>query len=95
MKGAEKHKPLKDMLIWLSNYATKAKYDNINKADKVRELAELLDYVDRFELDSPFQTEDAERNEEEGYGFFPVVYGKEEASCLSRPDTGDSGLWHW
>ena len=78
MKGAEKHKPLKDMLIWLSNYATKAKYDNINKADKVRELAELLDYVDRFELDSPFQTEDAERNEEEGYGFFPFVYGKEE-----------------
>ena len=72
IKGAEKHKPLKDMLIWVSDYATKA------KAEKVRELAELLDYVDRFELDTPFQTEDAERNEEEGYGFFPFVYGKEE-----------------
>ena len=72
MKGAEKHKPLKDMLIWVSEYATKA------KADKVCELAELLDYVDRFELDAPFQTEDTERNEEEGYGFFPFVYGREE-----------------
>lgn len=72
MKGAEKHKPLKDMLIWMSEYATKA------KADKVRELAELLDYVDRFELEAPFQTEDTERNEEEGYGFFPFVYGREE-----------------
>ena len=72
MKGAEKHKPLKDMLIWVSEYATKA------KADKVCELAELLDYVDRFELNAPFQTEDTERNEEEGYGFFPFVYGREE-----------------
>ena len=72
IKGAEKHKPLKEMLIWVSDYATKA------KAEKVRELADLLDYVERFELDTPFQTEDAERNEEEGYGFFPFVYGKEE-----------------
>ena len=72
IKGAEKHKPLKDMLIWVSEYATKA------KADKVCELAELLDYVDRFELEAPFQTEDTERNEEEGYGFFPFVYGREE-----------------
>jgi len=72
VKGTEKHKPLKDMLIWVSDYATRA------KADKVRELAELLDYVDRFELDAPFQTEDTERNEEEGYGFFPFVYGREK-----------------
>lgn len=74
MKGAEKHKPLKEMLIWVSDYATRA------KAEKVRELAVLLDYVDHFELDIPFQTEDTERNEEEGYGFFPFVYGKEEFS---------------
>lgn len=74
MKGAEKHKPLKEMLIWVSDYATRA------KAEKVRELAALLDYVDHFELDIPFQTEDTERNEEEGYGFFPFVYGKEEFS---------------
>lgn len=73
-KGIDRHKPLKDMLIWVSDYATK------NKADKVRELAELLDYVDRFELEAPFQTGDTERNEEEGYGFFPFVYGKEEFS---------------
>ncbi len=74
MKGAEKHKPLKEMLISVSDYATRA------KAEKVRELAALLDYVDHFELDIPFQTEDTERNEEEGYGFFPFVYGKEEFS---------------
>ena len=78
IKGAEKHKPLKDMLIWVSDYATKA------KAEKVRELAELLDYVDRFELDTPFQTEDAERNEEDGYGFFPFVYGKEDFSTYCQ-----------
>lgn len=70
-KGTDKHKPLKDMLIWVSDYATRA------KADKVRELADLLDYVNRFELDAPFQKEDSERNEEEGYDFFPFVYGKE------------------
>ena len=75
-KGIEKHKPLKDMILWLSEYAQSQKV----KADKVRHLAELLDYVDRFELDTPFQTEDAEKNEEEGYGFFPFIYGKDEFS---------------
>ena len=77
MKGVEKHKPLKEMLIWVSDYATKA------KAEKVRELANLLDYVDRFELDAPFQTEDAERNEDEGYGFFPFVHGNEDFSTYA------------
>ena len=71
-KGMEKHKPLKDMLIWLSEYA------QTTKAEKVRQTAEALDYVDHFEVDAPFQKEDAGRNEEEGYDFFPFVYGKEE-----------------
>lgn len=62
------------MLIWLSEYATKS------KAEKVCWLAEQLDYVDCFRLDAPFQTEDTECNEEEGYDFFPFVYGKEEFS---------------
>ena len=76
-RGAEKHKPLKEMLLWLSAYAPKA------KAEKVCWLAELLDYVDRFKLEVPFQTENAERNEDEGYDFFPFVYGKEEFSPYS------------
>lgn len=75
-KGVEKHKPLKDMLLWLSEYAQSQKV----KADKVRQLAELLDYVDHFELDTPFQTEDTEKDEEEGYGFFPFIYGKDDFS---------------
>lgn len=75
LRGAEKHKPLKDMLLWVSEYAHKA------KADKVCQIAELLDYVDRFKLDTPFQTEDVERNEDEGYDFFPFVYGKDEFSA--------------
>lgn len=70
-KGVEKHKPLKEMLIWISDFAQSQRV----KAERVRQLAELLDHVEKFELDSPFQTEDAERNEEEGYGFFPFVYG--------------------
>ena len=78
-KGAEKHKPLKDMLLWLSEYAQPQRV----KADKVRKMAELLDYVDHFDLDTPFQTEDAEKNEEEGYGFYPFVYKKEEFSEYS------------
>lgn len=73
-RGAEKHKPLKDMLLWVSEYAPKA------KADKICHLAKQLDYVDRFKLDMPFQTEDVERNEDEGYDFFPFVYGKEDFS---------------
>lgn len=75
-KGMVKHKPLKDMLLWVSNYAQPQR----TKVDRVCQLAELLDYVDRFELDNPFQTEDTLKNEEEGYGFFPFVYGKEEYS---------------
>ncbi len=78
-KGAKKHKPLKDMLLWLSEYALSQRA----KANKVRQLAELLEYVDNFDLDTPFQTEDAEKNEEEGYGFFPFVYRKEEFSEYS------------
>jgi hypothetical protein len=78
LRGVEKHKPLKDMLLWLSEYAPKA------KADEVCQLAEQLDYVDRFKLDTPFQTEDVERNEDEGYDFFPFVYGKEEFSTYGN-----------
>ena len=78
LRGVEKHKPLKDMLLWLSEYAPKA------KADEVCQLAEQLDYVDRFKLDTPFQTEDVERNEDEGYDFFPFVYGKEEFSAYGN-----------
>ena len=78
LRGVEKHKPLKDMLLWLSEYAPKT------KADKVCQLAEQLDYVDRFKLDMPFQTEDTERNEDEGYDFFPFVYGKEEFSTYGN-----------
>lgn len=78
LRGAEKHKPLKDMLLWVSEYAPKA------KADKVCQLAEQLDYVDRFKLDMPFQTEDVDRNEDEGYDFFPFVYGKEEFSSYGN-----------
>lgn len=78
LRGVEKHKPLKDMLLWLSEYASKT------KADKVCQLAEQLDYVDRFKLDMPFQTEDTERNEDEGYDFFPFVYGKEEFSTYGN-----------
>jgi len=78
LRGVEKHKPLKDMLLWLSEYAPKA------KADAVCQLAEQLDYVDRFKLDTPFQTEDVERNEDEGYDFFPFVYGKEEFSAYGN-----------
>jgi len=63
-RGTEKHKPLKEMLIWLSEYAPKA------KAEKVCWIAEQLDYVDCFRLDAPFQTEDKDRNEEEGYAEF-------------------------
>ena len=62
------------MLIWLSGYASKG------KAEKVVWLAEQLDYVDCFKLDFPFQTEDVGREEDEGYDFFPFVYGKEEFS---------------
>ena len=78
LRGVEKHKPLKDMLLWLSEYAPKA------KADEVCQLAEQLDYVDRFKLDTPFQTEDVERNEDEDYDFFPFVYGKEEFSAYGN-----------
>ena len=78
LRGVEKHKPLKDMLLWLSENAPKA------KADEVCQLAEQLDYVDRFKLDTPFQTEDVERNEDEGYDFFPFVYGKEEFSAYGN-----------
>lgn len=74
LRGAEKHKPLKDMLMWLSEYAPKT------KADKVCWVAEQLEYVDRFQLDMPFQTENRERDEDEGYDFFPFVYGKKEFS---------------
>lgn len=77
-RGALKHKPLKEMLIWISQFASKT------KAEKVCGLAELLDYVDRFQLDVPFQTEDTERKEDEGYDFFPFVYGKEEFSSYSE-----------
>lgn len=72
-KGAEQHKPLKDMLIWLSEYATKS------KANKVVDLAELLDYVDHFDLDEPFDVEDV------GYEFFPFVFGKDEFNKYSDP----------
>ena len=58
------------MLLWLSGYADR------NNASKVRDLAEMLDYVERFELDEPFQTKD-EQNDE-GYDFFPFVYDKAE-----------------
>ncbi len=68
LKGSEKHKPLKNMLLWLSDYAQRT------KADKVREIAGQLDYVDRFELDAPFQTKDLERGKDDGYDFFPLVY---------------------
>lgn len=78
LRGAKKHKPLKEMLLWLSEYAPKS------KAEKVCWLAEQLDYVDCFKLDAPFQTEDADRTEEEGYDFFPFVYGKEEFSPYSE-----------
>ena len=78
-KGMAKHKPLKDYLLWLSEYADKS------RAEKVAELANQLDYVERFELDAPFQTEDAEKNEEEGYGFYPFAYKKEEFTQYNAP----------
>ena len=71
--GSDLHKPLKDMLIWVSNYATK------NKANKVVELAELLDYVDHFDLDEPFDVEG------DGYEFFPFVFGKDEFNKYNEP----------
>lgn len=78
-QAREKHKPLKDYLVWLSTYA------DISNARKVIELANSLDYVEKFELDAPFQTEDADRNEDEGYAFFPFAYGKEEFKEYNEP----------
>ena len=76
-RGAAAHRPLKDMLEWLSEYAQA-------KAEEVRKMAGLLDYVDHFELDEPFLTEGAEQGEEEGYGFFPFVYGQERFAPYVR-----------
>lgn len=70
LKGSEKHKPLKEMLLYISEFAKSQKA----KAEKVRQLAEMLDYVDRFVLEPPFQTAEEGVNEEEGYDFFPLVY---------------------
>ena len=78
-KGREKHKPLKDMLLYLSEYADK------QKARQIIELAETLDYVAKFELDTPFQTEDASRDEEEGYAFYPFVFNKPEFAAYTYP----------
>jgi HKD family nuclease len=78
-QGCRKHKPLKDMLEWISKYA------DTTKTEKVLHLAKQLDYVERFELDTPFQTENTERNEDEGYSFFPFVF-KEEAFSQYRND---------
>ena len=79
-KGAHTHKPLKDMLLWVSEYAQSQK----TKAENVRKVAGLLDYVDRFELEAPFQTEDVAQDKAEGYDFFPFVYGKEEFSFYAE-----------
>lgn len=76
-KGREKHKPLKDMLLYLSEYADK------QKEKRVIELAETLDYVVKFELDAPFQTEDASRDE--GYAFYPFVFNKPEFAAYTHP----------
>ncbi len=66
--GAETHAPLKEMLLWLSeNYVKNDK----KRKEKVDNVAMLLDYVERFELDEPFRTEG-------GYAFFPFVYGKKK-----------------
>lgn len=73
-KGTRKHEPLKNMLLWITDNACSDK----SKAKMVRELAGQLDNVDRFILDAPFQTEDKERGEEEGYDFYPFVFGKAE-----------------
>lgn len=72
-KGAELHKPLKDMLIWLSKYANKS------KAVKIVELAELLDYVECFDLEEPFDVEG------DGYEFFPFVFGEAEFNKYNEP----------
>lgn len=78
-QAMEKHKPLKDYLIWLSKYA------NTPNARRVIELANTLDYVEKFELDAPFQTEDAEKNEDEGYAFYPFAYREEEFKKYNEP----------
>lgn len=78
-KGMSKHQPLKEMLIWVSRYADK------NQSKRVCELAEQLDYVDKFELDAPFQSEDNERQEDEGYSFFPFIYNCEEFKHFTSP----------
>ncbi len=70
LKGSERHAPLKDMLLWLSNNF--AKTDKTRK-DKIIEVANLLDYVESFSLCEPFK-------EDAGYNFFPFVFGKEEFS---------------
>ena len=75
--GSQRHKPLKEMLLWLSGYTDR------NNTSKVRDLAEMLDYVERFELDEPFQTKD-EQNDE-GYDFFPFVYDKQEFAPYTEP----------
>lgn len=75
--GSRRHTPLKEMLLWLSGYADR------NNAAKVRDLAEMLDYVEKFELDEPFQTKD-EQNDE-GYDFFPFVYNKPEFIPYNEP----------
>lgn len=75
--GSRRHKPLKEMLLWLCGYTDR------NNASKVRDLAEMLDYVERFELDEPFQTRD-EQNDE-GYDFFPFVYDKLEFAPYTEP----------
>lgn len=67
-KGTRKHQPLKKYLLWLSTYTIG------KKAKRIQELAEQLDYVEKFELESPFQSEDKSNNTEEGYTFHPFSF---------------------
>ncbi len=75
-KGTEKHAPLRDMLLWLShNYIQHDK----KKQTKVEEVANLLDYVEKFDLDEPFQS-----NGDDGYSFYPFVFNEKVFSYYAE-----------
>lgn len=56
----QKHEPLKKFLLELATYANK------EKSKKIRKLAEDIDFLERFELESPY----------EDYDFIPLHFGK-------------------
>lgn len=61
--NSERHKPLKDMLVYLSCFAKG------EKRKQIKELAWDLDRVERFDVDES-------RFERDGYEFVPFMYGK-------------------